>query len=704
MIDPLPSDIFQKGQILNNTYEIEGVLGRGGTGEVYRAKNLISERVVAIKALSAQFSGNTDYIELMKREEEMRNILHEAVVRYTECSRSDAGHVFLVMDYVAGPSVNDVMLRRRMDVHELMVIAHRVAEGLVATHKRGIVHRDLSPDNIILREGDPEKAVIIDFGIAKDTAAGARTIVGNEFAGKYEYAAPEQLDGHAEARSDLYALGALLLAAYRGQVPFLGNTPGEMVRRKQSPLDSEGVPEPLKALIDWLTAPKIEDRPADAAAVVARIDQSLKPVNHTRRGGGAAHDDETNGNRKRGLGWVLLPLVLAALGAGAWYGGLVERLFPPPLPVAAPYMLEASFAPGAPGMLSGHAPDAGTAAALEAAYAQATGAAPSSVTLELAQGMPGEDWPDQIAALFPVLQGLEKWELSIAGGAGTVEGLAADITARDTIEAALGDWSAVSRIALAPDIAAGPEFLPVDEVQGMLDSLASCGTLAQQDAPEEAYPLGASIVVTGDIARAEDRTMIAAAMAPVIGDRAVRVDATLLNEDLCAIRAVLPSRPASALSIWLGHGETGETNLSGIYHVNENPIAEVLAPAGTTEGSLWVMIVDNTGKVFHVLPQVNHTEHALSEIGRIESGLRRVRVLHSIEEFRVDQTKLAFRITDGDFGKSEIVAILSTAPLFDLRRPRDESVSSVARALAETLEGREAEILGVASRIIDARQ
>ncbi|MES2539927.1 MAG: protein kinase, partial [Pseudomonadota bacterium] len=105
-------------------------------------------------------------------------------VRYSECSRTDQGHVFLVMDFIDGPSMSDIMMRRRMDPRELMIIAHRVAEGLVAAHALGIVHRDLSPDNVVLRDGAAEKATIIDFGIAKDTSAGAKTIVGNEFAGK----------------------------------------------------------------------------------------------------------------------------------------------------------------------------------------------------------------------------------------------------------------------------------------------------------------------------------------------------------------------------------------------------------------------------------------------------------------------------------------------------------------------------------------
>ncbi|TCO70536.1 serine/threonine protein kinase [Rhodovulum euryhalinum] len=697
MKDPLPSDIFHRGQVLNNTYDIEGVLGRGGTGEVYLARNQISGREVAIKALSAQFSGNADYVELMKREEEMRNIQHDAVVRYTECSRSDQGHVFLVMDYIDGPSMNDEMLARRMDAHDLMVIAHRVASGLVATHARGVVHRDLSPDNIILRGGAPEKATIIDFGIAKDTAAGARTIVGNQFAGKYEYAAPEQVEGHAEPRSDLYALGASLLAAWRGEVPFLGNTPGEIVRRKQQRLDTEGVPEPLKGLIDALTAPELADRPADAAAVVARIEAALKP----RTG---VTETAPSGRRGRRGAWLALPALAVVAGVAAWMLGLFDGLFPEPLPVAAPYRLAASHGPDAPGRLVGNAPDEAAATALAAAYAEAAGTAPAEAALTLATGLPRADWAAQAAALMAELAPLDRWEMSLAGSSGEVTGLAPDSAARDAVRARIDAWSATSGITLSAAIAAGPERLDAAQVQAVLDRRATCGPLTQQTPSDATYPMGATIVVTGDIAAQADKPAIEAALVPLIGDRQVQVETRTLNRDLCAIRAVLPHPGGGTLSIWLGQGETGEANLTGIYRVGENPVAEVLAPASLTQGWLWVMVVDNTGKVFHVLPQINHTEHALTEVGRVEGGLRRVRVLHSVEEFRADPGRLAFRITDGDFGKSEIIAILSKTPLFDMRRPRDESVTSVAEALAETLEGREDQVLGVASRIIDARQ
>ncbi|MBB4176089.1 serine/threonine-protein kinase, partial [Sulfitobacter noctilucicola] len=248
MTEQRPSDAFQTGDVLNNTYRIEALLGRGGTSDVYRARSEISGRLVAIKVLKAEFSGNDDYLVLMTREEEIREIRHDAIVRYSENHRTSDGLVYLLMDYIDGPGLDRKLKEGPMPAEDLLVLCKRVGEGLKAAHDRSIVHRDLSPDNIILRDGDPAQAVVIDFGIAKDTNPGAETIVGNEFAGKYAYAAPEQLSGKTDARSDIYSLGALMLANFRGKSPDVGANPMEVVQKKNDPLDTSGVPEPLKSL------------------------------------------------------------------------------------------------------------------------------------------------------------------------------------------------------------------------------------------------------------------------------------------------------------------------------------------------------------------------------------------------------------------------------------------------------------------------
>ena len=182
MIGSRPGDMFEPGDLLNNTYRIEALLGRGGTSEVYKARSEISGNTVALKVLKQEFSGNEDFTVLMAREENIREIRHDSVVRYSENHRTPDGRIYLLMDYIDGPGLDRKLKNGPMPVTDLLTICRRVSEGLQAAHKRKIVHRDLSPDNIILRDGDPEQAVIIDFGIAKDTNPGAETIAGNEFA------------------------------------------------------------------------------------------------------------------------------------------------------------------------------------------------------------------------------------------------------------------------------------------------------------------------------------------------------------------------------------------------------------------------------------------------------------------------------------------------------------------------------------------
>ncbi|NGM46375.1 serine/threonine protein kinase [Rhodobacter sp. SGA-6-6] len=719
MIDALPGDIFHRGQILNNTYEIEGVLGRGGTGEVYRARNLISGRVVAIKALNAQFSGQEGYIELMRREEQMRDIRDDAVVRYTECSRSDQGHVFLVMDYIAGPSIADEMLKRRLEPRELMIIAHRVAEGLVAAHGQGIVHRDLSPDNVILRDGSPEKATIIDFGIAKDTGAGARTIVGNDFAGKYEYAAPEQMEGKAEARSDLYALGALLLAAWKGQVPFAGMTPGEMIRRKQEKLDTAGVPEPLKGLIDWLTEPALPHRAPSAAAVVEQVGKVLKgpaPERATR----AAPPTRTPTRhemvapKKRGGGGfvvLLLVLLLAAGGGGAWYMGMLDgvkeriaALFEEPLPVVSPYAMAATAGGGlAIPRLTAHAPDEAAAAAIRLGFATLAGAEPEADAVTLADGMPTETWASGAAAAFAAAKGLEGWRIEISDTAAGVSGLAPGTAEAQAIRAALDSWAATYGFTLKTDILAGPKLLDPAVVQQVLDPLGNCGPLSQLDPPSGGYPMGATITVTGDAVASGLGDGITAALEPVIGDRKVQVALNVLNDHLCRVRGALPDLASNSISIWMGQGATGEANLTGVFHTGDFPVVDVLVPASIAEGELWVMAVDTDGSVYNLLPNVNDEENEIARIGVVEGGTRRVRVIFSPDEKRAEPKRIAMQIKDTDYGKSEIIAFVARKDLFDTRRPGQESVASLAEALAAVQAERPGNILGFASRILESR-
>ncbi|TCN34112.1 serine/threonine protein kinase [Sinorhizobium americanum] len=696
MLDPLPGDIFRKGQVLNNTYEIEGVLGRGGTGEVYRASNRITGRVVAIKALKRDLSANASYLELMKREEEVRSISHDAVVRYTDCSQTGDGHVYLVMDYIAGTPLSEWLERGGASARDLLVVAHRVAEGLVATHERMIVHRDLSPDNIILRDGRPEEAVIIDFGIAKDSTAGARTIVGNDFAGKYEYAAPEQMHGQAEPRSDLYALGASLLATFRGKIPDVGRSPGEVIRHKERRLDTSGVPEPLKTLIDDLTQPEPAHRPPSAAAVVKEIGRLLQP-------GLGGVPQRGRFEKATWRPWlVILPLGALAAIAGLWLLGAFEELSRTALPLATPYKLVAGVDGQGRTMLTGFAPDADQQEAILSNFEQSVGRAPPKGTLTLADGAPSERWAQDLTAFFALAARLDEWKLEVADRTVRLTGLAGDVKGR---EAAVIRFAAAAKEAGYEPvlrIAAGPRDLSPDQLKSLLVPLQTCGPLVILPPQTGTYPLGAMVSIRGNVASSRDIQAVQQALAPHLGDREMRFDATVLNSQLCVVQELLPDARQGPMTIVLGYGDKSEPNMSGIYSVGDNPVIDVLAPATLDEGYLWVAIADVTGNLFNVLPNIKRPNHAVADLGTVSEGMRTIRVAYPTAEGAVDPAKLSFAV-DSTFGRSLIIVLQTNEPLFRELRPTTESTKSFAEDLRAVIAAGRVSVLSIATRLIDTR-
>jgi predicted Ser/Thr protein kinase len=632
MIEPLPGDIFRKGQVLNNTYEVEGVLGRGGTGEVYRARNQITGRTVAVKALNRAMSANDAYLELMKREEEMRAISNDAVVRYTDCSRTAEGHVYLVMDYVDGTPLSDWLERGGASPRDLMVVAHRVAEGLVATHAKKIVHRDLSPDNIILRGNDPAGATIIDFGIAKDASAGARTIVGNDFAGKYEYAAPEQMHGRAEPASDLYALGASLLATYRGRVPDPGSTPGAVLARKEKPLDTEGVPEPLKSLIDTLTEPDPARRPPSAAVVVGMIDGLLKRPASTEAG-------------KRRAGPIAAALLAAVAAAAAivWWSGLLD----PPLPPAAPYTLSASLDADGNARLAGHAPDAASRDALVAGFAEAAGTTVPEDSLALAAGEPTPEWSDVALSLIAAAAPLTAWSIEIEDRAAALSGLAPDRAAgeaaRQAFEAAAQEAGFEPAVEIDAPLAAST-------VAAAIEPHASCGPLEVTGADGGAFLPGGTVGVVGNVADEAGASAVRQALEEVIGDRTGDASGlTVLWPELCAILGMLPGEQDSSIDVALGYGDRSDVNLTGTYAVGETVVVDLLVPADV-RGNVWVILAQSDGTYHNLMPTEESAKSDLAALGEENNGLRRIRVLRA----KVDERS----------GKTALVALLSEAQLF----------------------------------------
>lgn len=386
------------GSLLSHTYRIDRLLARGGMGEVYRAQHEEMGTWHAIKIILPELAGDTKIIDLFRREAGvLRNIRNDAVVAYDGVFRDEQGRVYLVMEFVDGPSLSEFLKQGKLAPEEVRTLRDRLASGLATAHETGVIHRDMSPDNIILEGGNLKDAKIIDFGIAKLADPEQATIIGDEFAGKLSYVSPEQLGmfgGAVDARSDIYSLGLILAAAASGRRLNMGDSPMAVLEARKSVPDLSAVPDELRDELAAMLRPDPADRAQTMRALI-----SGAPAAPTRPAGAPA-PWETDGPaaagkkleesaatatpgtappvRKPETGRSKAPLFATLIGlavvAGLGYGGYVMFLAPPVPPETAATGIEAPPAPTAPASV---ATTPVTSAATESPPPAATASSPT---------------------------------------------------------------------------------------------------------------------------------------------------------------------------------------------------------------------------------------------------------------------------------------------------------------------------------------
>jgi TPR repeat protein len=270
------------GTLLNSTHRIDGLVAIGGMGEVYRATNLANGDVVALKTMRPDVVRDPRIAELFRREgSALRRLRDPAIVFYEGTFISETGLLYLVMEFVDGPSLAEVVRDKPLSVDQVRQLRDRLAGGLAHAHEQGIVHRDLSPQNVILPRGQLPEAKLIDFGIAKQQAAGQTTVIGRDFAGKIEFAAPEQFGlfgGAVDGRTDIYSLGLVLAYAATGRALDMGDSLASAVEARHRVPDLAGVPAELRAEIATMLAPDPAKRPQTARAIIAKPEPVLAPA------------------------------------------------------------------------------------------------------------------------------------------------------------------------------------------------------------------------------------------------------------------------------------------------------------------------------------------------------------------------------------------------------------------------------------------
>jgi serine/threonine protein kinase len=267
--------IIPAGTQLNGIYEIDEPIAAGGMGEIYKGHAIQTGDPVAIKLIRTDLAEAEAAFALFRKEASaLHNLHHEAIVRYYVFTVDPVlERPYLAMEYVQGQSLSAMLRGGPLAFEAAQRLMQRVASGLNAAHEQGIIHRDVSPDNIIIPAGDMARAKIIDFGIARSTRLDDEgTVIGSGFAGKYNYVSPEQLGlfgGEITPKSDIYSLGLVLAEALRNGPIDMGGNHVEVIEKRRVLPDIGAIDPRLLPLIEQMLQPNPNDRPSSMAEIAA---------------------------------------------------------------------------------------------------------------------------------------------------------------------------------------------------------------------------------------------------------------------------------------------------------------------------------------------------------------------------------------------------------------------------------------------------
>ena len=246
-------------KLLAGRYELIEKIGEGGMAVVYKGKDRLLNRYVAIKILRPEFTKDEQFIESFKRESQASaRLSHANIVGVYDVGKEGNIH-FIVMELIDGKVLSEVIKEKgRIEYKEAISIIRQVASALSLAHKNQIIHRDIKPHNILITSTGVAK--LADFGIAK--AVSAATIVGgnNKIMGSVHYFSPEQARGaYVDERSDIYSLGIVLYEMLTGKVPFDGDNPVSIaLMHINDPMPSltkevPGIPPQLEKIVNKAT-------------------------------------------------------------------------------------------------------------------------------------------------------------------------------------------------------------------------------------------------------------------------------------------------------------------------------------------------------------------------------------------------------------------------------------------------------------------
>lgn len=270
--------MMKPGMYLQDRYEIIEKIGSGGMADVYKAKCHTLNRLVAVKVLKKELSGNEDFVSRFKLEAQaVARISHPNIVNIFDVVDEGDTH-YIIMELIEGITLKNYIAKKGfLEAKESIGIAIQMAQGISAAHQQNIIHRDIKPQNIIISMDG--KVKVADFGIASAVSAGKRD---EKAIGSVHYISPEQAKGErVDARSDIYSLGITMFEMVTGRLPFDGESTvtvamAHMTDPIASPKDSNpDIPESLEEIILTCTEKRPEDRYQTAEDVITDLRKAL---------------------------------------------------------------------------------------------------------------------------------------------------------------------------------------------------------------------------------------------------------------------------------------------------------------------------------------------------------------------------------------------------------------------------------------------
>ena len=289
--DPPPDPLI--GRTIDGRYLIEGVLGEGGMGLVYRATHAVLNKPLAVKVLRPDVSKDEEIITRFRQEAQSASAIgNEHIINISDFGTLSDGSTYFVMEFLDGVDLTTAIEQKTptMTTGRAVHVARQLCHALGAAHDAGIVHRDLKPDNIyLIRRGqDHDFVKVLDFGIAKVGSGTRRLTKAGQVFGTPHYMSPEQCGGQGiDHRTDIYALGVILYEMVTGQVPFdADNLMGVLTKHMyEMPVPPNSVSEisvDCPPALEAIILKALQKDPADRYASMAELAEDLGSTLHWR--------------------------------------------------------------------------------------------------------------------------------------------------------------------------------------------------------------------------------------------------------------------------------------------------------------------------------------------------------------------------------------------------------------------------------------